>query len=184
MPAVVIWRRMRASAPLVAAFGAGLAAAWAAWMAVLPMYEDTIITCYRIEQGLLADRAAARGDRAEEERQRRNVIATFSREGFKTITSDAEALLARATVPPAMLVLSLAKADSAPADPIDEALERGRLALALERAGRTDAANAEWTQALQMFGRWDLPRFRAMIENIAAIDTVAAQDAVLGRADD
>lgn len=163
-------RGLRTVAPILAAFAAGIGAAWLVWMGSLPGYDYTIILNYRIEQEQLADGAALRGDTSEEERHRRNVIASFSNEGFKTITSDASGMLSRAVVPPAVLVLrrTLAKAEISHPNlrSFSEAMARGRLALALERAGRAEEAEAEWARAFRSTGRSDTGRLRALVEAV------------------
>jgi len=163
----------------------GVVAASALWALALPTYNWVVIVNYRVEQGLLADRAAARGEFAAEERHRRNVIASFSGEGFRTITRQAEDdFSSRAVLPLPMLLLDRMREGHAPpghdGGDIVEAIERGRLATALERAGRIDEANAEWSRALHLWGGSDLQKFRSSIEAVSSVDSTAAQQAILG----
>jgi hypothetical protein len=113
------------------------------------------------------------------------VAAASALWALRTITRQAEDdFSSRAVLWLPMLLLDRMREGHAPpghdGGDIVEAIERGRLATALERAGRIDEANAEWSRALHLWGGSDLQKFRSSIEAVSSVDSTAAQQAILG----
>jgi hypothetical protein len=155
-------------------FAAGFVAASAAWVWSIGPYTRMLVINYQMAQVLLADRASRANDPLAEVVHRWNAVSASTGEGFYAFRQiESQSASSKFLTPAAMLGLwwYTSGIPLERGDRIEEAIERGRLALSLETLGFEAEAQAQWQRGVALGAARDPERLRAMSRAVASVDT-------------